>query len=55
MDKGNGGQLAKAFGVKSPVSLRLRDAALSCRMAAEVQPIDAEDLKVRVRELRRFL
>jgi hypothetical protein len=39
----------------SSLPLRLRDAALSCRMAAEVQPIDAEDLKVRVRELRRFL
>ena len=36
-------------------ALRLRDAALSCRMAAEVQQIDAEDLKARVRELRRFL
>jgi len=35
--------------------LRLGDAALSCRMAVEVQLIDAEDLKSRTRELRRFL
>jgi hypothetical protein len=29
--------------------------ALSCRMAVEVQPINTQDLKSRVRELGRFL
>jgi len=55
MDEDNGGQLGKAFEVQSPLALRLRDAALSFRMAAEVQPIDTQDLKSRMRELRRFL
>jgi hypothetical protein len=55
MDENNGGQLAKAFEIQSPLALRLRNAALSCRMAEEAQPIDTEDLKSRIRELRRFL
>ena len=50
----NGGQL-ESVRSQSPLALRLRDAALSFRMAGEAQPIDTEDLKSRMRELRRFL
>jgi len=52
--KTNGGQL-ESVRSQSPLALRLRDAALSFRMAGEVQPIDTQDLKSRMRELRRFL
>jgi hypothetical protein len=54
MGQDNGGQL-ESVRSQSPLALRLCDAALSFRMPGEVQSIDTQDLKSRMRELRRFL